>query len=395
MTEPSGKQPGNFGFGEDETMLRDTAARFYADKATPDKVHALVASNPDINHPMECLWDKQLWQEMVDLGWTAACVPEEAGGMGMPLVAAVAVAEETGKAACPSPLIATFCATAVLMECNTEAAGKALADIATGTATTLAITDAQGAWESLSTDVTFKDGKLNGTSHFVQDAGKCEQFVVAAISDAKKPDAKKSDAKTGLYLVKAGADMTADMTIVQDGIIDLTRDQAHITFNNAECVELAAPGKGEAVLQAALPALLTLVSADMVGAGEWLLQTTTEYAKTRVQFDRPLGFFQAVKHPLVNVMLDVDKAKSLTYNAACSIDCGEESALLNARMAKAQASDMAVFAASRAVQFHGGIGFTWECHVHLFFKRQMHNHVLYGDARYHRTKLADMVIGSC
>ena len=143
----------------------------------------------------------------------------------------------------------------------------------------------------------------------------------------------------------------------------------------------------------AMPAILTLISADMVGAGEWLLQTTVEYAKTRVQFDRPLGFFQAVKHPLVNVMLDIDRAKSLVYNAACSIDCDEGGALLNARMAKSMASDMAVFASSRAVQFHGGIGFTWECYVHIFFKRQMHNQVLYGDGKYHRQKIADAVIG--
>jgi alkylation response protein AidB-like acyl-CoA dehydrogenase len=131
----------------------------------------------------------------------------------------------------------------------------------------------------------------------------------------------------------------------------------------------------------------------MVGAGEWLLQTTTEYAKTRVQFDRPLGFFQAVKHPLVNVMLDIDRTKSLVYNSACAIDSGESTTELNARMAKSQASDMAVFSSSRAIQFHGGIGFTWECFVHIFFKRQMHNHVLYGDAKYQRAKLADMVIG--
>ena len=377
-------QPKNFGFGEDETMLRDTAARFYADKATPDKVHALVASNPDIHRPIDSVWDRQLWQEMTELGWTSACVPEAAGGLGMPLVAAVALAEETGRSACPSPLMATLCATAVLKACGTDAANKALADIASGTATTLAITNAKGSWEASDSDVALKVGKLSGSSHFVQDAGKCEQFVVSA-----QPDGKP-ESGIGLYLVKAGD----GLTLVQDGIIDLTRDQAHITFNNAECVELAPPGQGEAALRAAMPALLTLVSADMVGAGEWLLQTTTEYAKTRIQFDRPLGFFQAVKHPLVNVMLDVDRAKSLAYNAACSIDCGEEAALLNARMAKAQASEMAVFSSSRAVQFHGGIGFTWECYVHLFFKRQMHNQALYGDARHHRTKLADMVIGS-
>ena len=92
-------------------------------------------------------------------------------------------------------------------------------------------------------------------------------------------------------------------------------------------------------------------------------------------------------------MIDIDRAKSLVYNAACSIDSGEANTELNARMAKSQASDMAVFSSSRSVQFHGGIGFTWECFVHIFFKRQMHNHVLYGDAKYQRAKLADMVIG--
>jgi alkylation response protein AidB-like acyl-CoA dehydrogenase len=100
-----------------------------------------------------------------------------------------------------------------------------------------------------------------------------------------------------------------------------------------------------------------------------------------------------VKHPLVNVMLQIDNAKSLTYNAACAIDHDPAEALRLARMAKSEASDMAVFSSSRAVQFHGGIGFTWECYVHLFFKRQMHNQVLYGDAKYQRALLADLIIG--
>ena len=140
--------------------------------------------------------------------------------------------------------------------------------------------------------------------------------------------------------------------------------------------------------------MLAVVSADMVGAGEWLLQTTVEYARTRTRFDRPLGFFQAVKHPLVKVMMGVDRARSLTYNAACAVDHEPDRALRYARMAKSEAGDMAVTAASRAVQFHGGIGFTWECYVHLFFKRQMHSQVLLGDARYHRARLAEDFMGA-
>ena len=109
---------------------------------------------------------------------------------------------------------------------------------------------------------------------------------------------------------------------------------------------------------------------------------------------RPLGFFQAIKHPLVNLMVAIDSAKSLTYNAACAVDHDPERALGFARMAKSAASDMAVRGASRAVQFRGGIGFTWECYLHLFFKRQTHNHVLLGDARHHPALLADEVIGA-
>lgn len=298
----------------------------------------------------------------------------------MPLVAAVAIAEEVGRAAFPSPLISTYCATAVLTACHTDEATKALGDIAGGTPTTLAITNEKGSWHCGDTDVEVSDGKLNGSAWFVQDAMKCDRFVVSA----------KGEQGVGLYLVDASA---VGLDIAPDGIIDLTRDQAHLNFDGVDAIEVAAQGSGDTALMQAMPTILTIISADMVGAGEWLLQTTVEYAKTRVQFDRPLGFFQAVKHPLVNVMLDVDRAKSLVYNAACSIDCGEESAELNARMAKSQASDMGVFASSRAVQFHGGIGFTWECYVHLFFKRQMHNQVLFGDAKYQRTLLADMVIG--
>ena len=221
---------------------------------------------------------------------------------------------------------------------------------------------------------------MKGTAYFVQDAKKSDLLLVSA----------RSDAGVGLYVVN-----TADtgVTLNADGIIDLTRDQAHIDFADVEALEVAAPGAGAAALKKAMPAILCITSADMIGSGEWLLQTTTEYASTRVQFDHPLGFFQAVKHPLVNVMLEIDAAKSLTYNAACAYNEEPHNAEKLARMAKSAASDMAVFSSSRSVQFHGGIGFTWECFVHLFFKRQMHNHVLFGDGKYQRSKLAEMLMG--
>lgn len=379
------EQPKNFGFGEDETMLRDSARKFFADNCSADKIHHQVAGNPDIHRNIECIWDKSLWQQIGELGWTAACVPEAAGGIGMSLVAAVALAEEAGRAAFPSPLISTFNTTFVLRECDSAAATGLLGEIAGGKPMTLAITNKQGSWEPSDTDVSVTDGKLNGTAWFVQDARKADGFVVSA----------RAAGGIGLYYVEPTA---SGVTIDADGIIDLTRDQAHISFAAADALEIAAPGTGDVALAHGLPAIQAILAADMVGAGEWLLQTTVEYAKVRVQFDRPLGFFQAVKHPLVNVMLDIDRSRSLAYNAACAIDSDPqrgdwENIQKLAHMAKANASEMAAFSSSRAVQFHGGIGFTWECYVHLFFKRQMHNQMLFGDAKYHRAKLADMLIG--
>jgi len=375
------EQPKNFGFGEDETMLRDSAAKFFEDNYSADKLHALVAHDYDMHRANECVWNKDHWQQIVELGWTAICVPEAAGGVGMPAVAAVAIAEQVGKAGFPSPLLATFNATFVLNACGTEAATKALADVAGGKPTALAITNQAGSTSASDTDVALdSDGTLKGDSWFVQDARKCEQFVVSA----------RGEGGVGLYLVDAGA---PGLVLTPDNIIDLTRDQAHLSFDGVRAIELAAPGNGDRAISDAMPAILSIISADMVGAGEWLLQTTVEYAKTRVQFDRPLGFFQAVKHPLVNVMIAIDDAKSLTYNAACAYDSGQDNDITLARMAKSAAGDMAVFSASRAVQFHGGIGFTWECFVHMFFKRQMHNQVLFGDAKLHRLELAKQVIG--
>ncbi|MEL7044558.1 MAG: acyl-CoA dehydrogenase family protein [Pseudomonadota bacterium] len=151
-------------------------------------------------------------------------------------------------------------------------------------------------------------------------------------------------------------------------------------------------GDGLQLWRAAEPELWTLLSADMVGAAEWQLQTTVEYAQQRKQFDRPLGFFQAVKHQLVDVMVAIDESKSLVYSAACALDHEPERRRELALMAKASASETAGFASGRSVQCHGGIGFTWECYVQLYFKRQEHSRRLFGDAATHRAELARILI---
>jgi alkylation response protein AidB-like acyl-CoA dehydrogenase len=370
-------QPDNFGFGEEAALLKASARKFFNEKLPTSTLHALVAADHRPERGSECLWDPGLWQQMVDLGWTMLAVPESAGGVGMPAVAVAGLAEELGRAAFPCPLLGTINASYVLAACG-QGGEQALAEIAEGRAASLAITNEQGSWAPGDTGVTESGGKLNGTAWYVQDARKADRLLVSARSDA------------GIALYWVASDATG-VTVHADTILDLTRDQAHVSFDDVPAVQVC--GNGLAALSEALPAIWTILAADMVGAAEWQLQTTVEYVGTRQQFDHPLGFFQAVKHPLVNVMLQIDRAKSLVYNAACAIDSEPERAAQYAHMAKASASDTAAFASGRSVQLHGGIGFTWECFVHLYFKRQKHSQMLFGDAAWHRARLADIVIG--
>jgi len=224
--------------------------------------------------------------------------------------------------------------------------------------------------------------KCTGKAYFVQDALKVDNFIV------------KVKTSQGFALYKLAAN-TDGLSIVPDVISDLTRDQAHLLFEGVEVSDadlLADENTIDAAINNSAPAVYILTAADMVGSNEWMLQTTVEYAKTRVQFDRPIGFFQAVKHPLVNVMIANDQAKSLVYNAACAFDCEPEMVQQYAYMAKASAADASDIASAKAIQLHGGIGITWECFVHLFVKRVKHNEFLYGDGSFHRARLAELLL---
>jgi len=383
-------QPRNFGFDEEEQMVRDSARRLLSDQAGIETLRALVAKDHVEAYEGETpplAWDEKLWRQVVELGWTALAVPADAGGAGMSTTAVAALAEEVGRVALPSPLIATLLATCVLREAgNTDDTAAAwLKRIVAGEPASLAITNADGSWEPGDSDVRARSERggtvLDGTAAFVQDARKASFFVVSA----------RSSEGLGLYCVEADA---PGVTVHADHILDLTRDQARVDLADVELQAdalVATPDRGEDVLATATAAMLTIIAADICGAAEWQMQTTAEYARVRKQFDHTLGFFQAVKHPIVNMMVDIDRARSLVYNAACAIDSEPEKAERSARIAKSAASDAAAFCSGRSVQLHGGIGFTWECDVHIYFKRQKHNQLYLGDGVYQRAKLADLI----
>lgn len=368
-------QPKDFGFGEEQEMLKDSARRFMENKQPLVNLRATTkgTEDPYLGEERRGEFDRDAWKEMIDLGWTALAVPEEAGGVGMDLVTAVAVAEEVGRAAMPTPLTSTLLTTFVLREAATDTAMSWLQKIAEGSAATLAIHGKDASLETDSTDVTVRDGRLNGTAYYVQDLQKIDFLLIAAIEYRE----------VKLYCVELSAD---GIDVAFDRIVDLTRDQGRVTFKDvsADCVA----ENGAEVLTTAMPALLTLTAADIAGGCEWLLQATAEYAKVRTQFDRPIGFFQAVKHPIVNMMIKADETRSLVYAAACAFDTEPEKAMLAAHLAKSSASDTAEFCANRATQLHGGIGFTWEHDVQIYHKRVMHSQQLFGDGVWHRQQAA-------
>jgi alkylation response protein AidB-like acyl-CoA dehydrogenase len=378
-------QPKDYGFDEDQSLFKDSIQKFLADKKPIDNLRKNIVGTEDPYHGKKRAgdFDEASWQEMIALGWTAMAVPEEDGGAGMNLVTAACLCEELGRAAIATPLTTTLHSTFVLREAGTGPAHTTLSKIAEGKSCSLAFQDKHGNLDVDATEVTADDNNLSGISYFVQDAQKVDSFIVVA----------KAASGIGLYLVEAKA---PGVEILPDIIVDLTRDQGRLSLSNVWAEVIVEPGMAnpedaKAVIKRAMSAILTMVSADIAGSAEWLLQSTAEYAKLRVQFERPIGFFQAVKHPIVNMMICSDETRSLVYNAACAYDFDSDDAESSARMSKSSASDTAEFCSSRAVQLHGGIGFTWDADIQIYFKRLKHNQFFMGDASWHRQKLGEVI----
>ena len=373
--------PKNFGFNADALALKDIAETFFRENLPTHRLHQIVAHDSNLQNGSACRWDKNLWQRIIDLGWLMAAIPARAGGMGMSAVAVAALVEQAGRAAMPGPLIPTLGASYILDACGTPNADKALNLICEGKSFSYAASNHGGSWTHTDSEVILEDNKLTGRVFFVQDAQKVDYFLVNA----------QQDGEPSLVVVPANLQ---GLEVNPNTIIDLTRDQAYLEFDQVAIESgqiVSDPGQAVAALEEATPALLTLVCADMCGAAEWQLQTTADYARTRKQFDRNLGFFQAVKHPLADFMVAIDLARSHLYNAACAIDYEPEFAKLYARMAKAAANDAASFGSQKSVQLHGGIGFTWESFVHIYLKRQLHSQSLCGDAAHQRQKMAELI----
>jgi alkylation response protein AidB-like acyl-CoA dehydrogenase len=370
----------DFAFSEEQEMLRSSARDFLA-KECPSKVVRRLMEAADS-------YDPALWKKMAGLGWTALGIPEQYGGVGSFLDLTV-VLEEAGRALLPGPFFATMgLAVPALIEAGTESQKKeVLSAIAHGTArSTVAFTEPSGRWDASGVTLSAKPvgsgWRLDGVKTFVPDAEGADYIVVAARTRGEGEEG------ISLFLVNG---RPKGMTVTPLKTLDMTRRWSEVRFDGVELNSdtlMGAQNQGWAPLKRALEWATAALCAEMIGGTQKVLETSTEYAKTRHQFGKPIGIYQAVSHKLADMLVLSESGRSATYYAAWTVEADAPDRSMASSMAKAYVSDAYRKVAGDGIQVHGGIGFTWEHDMHLYFKRAKASEVTLGDATYHRELVA-------
>ena len=368
----------NFAFTEEQEELRKTVRAFLEAKSPETAVREQMET--------ESGYDAAVWSQMGEqLGLQGLAIPEEFGGSGYSFVELGIVLEEQGRALLCAPFFSTVVLAAnTLLHSGDDAAKAAhLPGIASGeTIATLAFTEPSGKWDEsgITTEATASgDGwTLNGVKSFVLDGHTAGLIIVAA----------RTGKGVSLFTVAGDA---AGLTRTALSTMDQTRKQAKLEFANTPATLLGTEGDGWAVLSTVLDLAAVGLAAEQVGGAQKVLEQAVEYAKVRVQFGRPIGSFQAIKHKCADMLLEVESAKSAAYYGMwCAAEQNDELPSV-ASLAKAYCSEAYFHATAENIQIHGGIGFTWEHPAHLYFKRAKSSELLFGDPTYHRELLAQRI----
>ncbi len=368
----------NFAFSDEQEELRAAVRRFLAEKSPETEVRRLMDTTEG--------YDPAVWSQMADqLGLQSLTIPEEFGGSGFTYVELLVVLEEMGAALLCAPFFSSvvLAANALLTSGDDEAKKSYLPGIASGeTIATLAITEDNGKWDfsGIELAATKKgDGwELNGHKMFVIDGHVANLVIVAA----------RTDAGVSLFAVPGDA---PGLTRTPLPTMDQTRKQARLEFSGTPATLIGTEGGAEPGLSKTLDLAAVALAAEQVGGAQHVLDASVEYAKTRIQFGRPIGSFQAIKHKCADMLLEVESAKSAAYYAAWAAAEDSDELPVVASLAKSYCSEAYFHAAAENIQIHGGIGFTWEHPAHLYFKRAKSSELLLGDPSYHRELLAQRI----
>jgi len=353
----------NFAFTEEQEELRKTVRAFLDSKSSETAVREQMET--------ESGFDPAVWSQMGEqMGLQGLSIPEEFGGSGFSFVELGVVLEEMGRALLCAPFFSSvvLAANALLLSGDEAAKKKYLPGIASGETKGITM-EAKGSGS---------DFTLTGTKSFVLDGHTASLIIVAA--------------RTGKGVSLFAVDATAKgLTRTALSTMDQTRKQAKLEFAGVAATLIGTEGKGWDVMTKVLDLAAVALAAEQVGGAQEVLDMAVEYAKVRVQFGRPIGSFQAIKHKCADMLLEVESAKSAAYYGMwCAAEMNEELASV-ASLAKAYCSEAYFHSAAENIQIHGGIGFTWEHPAHLYFKRAKSSELLFGDPSYHRELLAQRI----
>jgi alkylation response protein AidB-like acyl-CoA dehydrogenase len=363
-----------FDLNDEQQAIKSTARDFLAARYKSERIRALAES--------EHGFEQSDWEEMAELGWPGLALPEEWGGQGLGIVELAVLFEEMGYALAPSPLLSTTLAgLALAANGSDEQKERWLRPLAMGEVRgALALFDAGTSATVGHFEMEAKpDGDsivLDGEKVLVMDAATAD-FLLVATSDGRR------------HLVERDAD---GVSVAAERSIDLTRRLYSVRLDNVTVGPEATLGGAQSDYLPVLWRACVAISAESTGIAQRTLEMAVEYAKDRKQFGRPIGAYQAVSHRCAQMLLETENARSAVYGAAWAADAEPESLPAAASMAKAYASDAGWRVPDASIQVHGGIGFTWEHDLHFFLKRGKANAATFGDARWHRDRVADLLL---
>ncbi len=368
----------NFAFTEEQEELRKTVKAFLDSKSPESAVRELMETEQG--------YDTAVWSQMAEqMGLQGLHIPEEYGGSGYSFIELGIVLEEMGRSLLCAPFFSTVVLAAnTLLQSGDDSAKKDyLPGIASGeTIATVAFTEPSGKWDesgiTLEATAAGDGHTLSGTKSFVLDGHVANLVIVAA----------RTGKGVSLFAVDGDA---SGLTRTPLSTMDQTRKQAKLEFADTPARLIGTDGAGWDVLSKVLDLVAVGLAAEQVGGAQKVLDMAVEYAKVRVQFGRPIGSFQAIKHKCADMLLEVESAKSAAYYGMwCASEMNDELPSV-ASLAKAYCSEAYFHAAAENIQIHGGIGFTWEHPAHLYFKRAKSSELLFGDPTYHRELLAQRI----
>jgi len=367
-------------FSEEQKMILESSRSFCQDTSSIEQVRQLLESPQG--------YDENVWQQLVALGWTGIAIPESFGGSELGIEAVVPIVESMGRSLSATPFIpCTLAAQVILRAASPEQQQRWLPKMVEGQIATIALLDNED-WGAISTTHQLSDELvLQGEKWFVDDAVTAELFIVLSQYQGRA------------RFVVVERNQLPEGAIQAHALIDETKRSAKIDFTGVvvSANAVLAEENTQKILDdiKLIGALLT--AAEAVGATSSCLNLIVEYLNTRKQFGKLIGSYQALKHPSVDILNKLEGARSQVYHAATLFEEGkgdvERDLEVACRMAKASANDALLYAGDRAVQFHGGMGFTYECDAQLYIRRAQWSQQQFGDSAHHRKRLAPLLLG--